>query len=338
MFKPIIGRVSLALVIMLSAMFFLNVSEANAASGRGFNSYVLGNDANVTRTTSYGLMLAGGGTDVDDAMRWMISKSGGGDFVVLRASGTDAYNPYIYSELGGVDSVETFIITSRTGASSTYVNDRVRNAEALFIAGGDQANYVNYWKDTALESSINSLVAKGVPIGGTSAGLAVLGQFVYDATRGSVYSDEALYDPYDRYITFTRDFLAMTNMSRTITDSHFANRDRMGRLITFLARLVEDDWTTQAKGIGVDEQTAVLVEANGSATIKGTGAAYLLRTPSGYPQVCVPDDYLTYRNVSVYKMSGAATFNFSTWTGSGGVSYTITSEAGVLSSSRGSIY
>ncbi len=50
----------------------------------------------VTRFTSGGTILAGGGSDVDEAFKWMISKSGGGgDIVVIRASGTAAYNSYI---------------------------------------------------------------------------------------------------------------------------------------------------------------------------------------------------------------------------------------------------
>jgi cyanophycinase len=79
----------------------------------------------------------GGSTDVDAGFQWMIDKSGGGDFVVIRATGTDAYDPWIYSELGGVDSAATIIIKNRAAASDPFVVDKIRNAEALFIAGGD---------------------------------------------------------------------------------------------------------------------------------------------------------------------------------------------------------
>jgi len=47
----------------------------------------------------------GGGTDVDAAFEWMIERAGGGDFLVLRTTGTDAYDPYIYA-MGGVNSGE----------------------------------------------------------------------------------------------------------------------------------------------------------------------------------------------------------------------------------------
>ena len=51
----------------------------------------------------------------------------------------------------------------------------------VFISGGDQANYIRGWKGTPLENAINADIAAGKPIGGTSAGLAVQGQFVYGA-------------------------------------------------------------------------------------------------------------------------------------------------------------
>ncbi|HND47175.1 MAG TPA: cyanophycinase, partial [Anaerolineales bacterium] len=278
------------------------------------------------------------GTDVDAAFQWMINKSGGGDFVVIRASGTDAYNPYIYG-LGTVDSVETLIITSRTGASDPFVLDKINNAEALFIAGGDQADYVNYWKGTPVEDAIHNLIARNVPIGGTSAGLAILGEISFSAANGTVDSSTALGNPFGRRIALEHDFLTVPYLSSLITDSHFVTRDRMGRLVTFLARIVNDGLATQAKGLGIDEETAVVVEADGSASILGNGAAYFLQTP-GTPEVCLPKTDLTYRNVSVYRISGSATFNFATWTGSGGTAYTITAENGTVTSSQpgGSIY
>jgi cyanophycinase len=231
-------RFSLVLLLALSWGLANFDTPSVEAAGSGYTTALVGNPANVTRTTSGGIGLMGGGTDVDAAFRWMITKSGGGDFVVLRASGTDAYNPYIYTDLGGVDSVETIIVTSRTGASNSYVTNAVRNAEALFIAGGDQSNYWNYWRGTPLEDALQSLVAKNVPIGGTSAGLHVLGEFVYTALNTSATSATTLANPYDRSVTLGNDFLHLPNLNKVITDSHFSPRDRMGRLVGFLARLV----------------------------------------------------------------------------------------------------
>jgi cyanophycinase len=240
-----------------------------------------------------------------------------------------------------VDSAETIIIQNRAAASDPFVLEKILNAEALFIAGGDQANYVEYWKDTPVEEAIQTLAARGVPIGGTSAGLAVMGEFVFSAVNGTVTSDTALGNPYNKKVALDRDFLALPHMDGVITDSHFSARDRMGRLITFLARIVNDDWATKALGVGIDERTALEMEPDGMATVVGTGSVYLLTTPAGKPQVCQPKTSLTYHDISVYRISGPdGTFNFNTWTGSNGTAYTLDVEAGVITSDQpgGSIY
>ena len=338
-FKLAFSKILQGFMALMLSVSMAGVSQVAAApSNPKYEYYVVGNSGDVTRTTTFGEILMGGSTDVDAAFQWMINKSGGGDFVVIRATGTDAYNPYIF-ELGTVDSVETVIIKNRAAASDPFVVDKIRNAEALFIAGGDQYNYVSYWKGTPVEDAIHYLVTRNVPIGGTSAGLAIMGEFVFSAANGTVDSPTALDNPFGRRIALDRDFLVLPNLSGLITDSHFAARDRLGRLVTFLARIVNDGWAGTAKGVGIDEMTALAVEANGTVTVLGTGAAYFMRTP-GAPEVCLPRTPLTYHNLSVYRVSGSATFDLNTWTGSGGTAYTITAEAGVLTSTQagGEIY
>ncbi len=318
-------------------VLFLLFPVSLFAAKKQYEYYAVGNQNDVTTTTTAGTVLMGGGTDVDAAFQWMIGKSGGGDFVVIRTTGTDAYNPYI-NGLGTVNSVETLIIKSRAGAADPFVVNKIRNAEAVWIAGGDQSTYISYWKGTPVADAINYVAnVKQAPVGGTSAGLAVLGQFIYTGAAGSVTSSQALANPYHSYVTLDRDFVQIANLGGVITDSHFVTRDRLGRLVAFLGRIIKDGWASSARGIGVDEATAILVNPNGSATRVGSGAAYFMSSAS-VPQTCVSGTPLTYTGLAVYKVSGAATFNLSTWTGSGGTSYTVSANTGALSSSNGSIY
>jgi cyanophycinase len=322
---------------LLAGVLILVFALPLFAAKPSYQYFVVGNGADVVRSTTPGTVLMGGGSDVDAAFQWMIGKSGGGDFVVIRASGTDAYNPYIYG-LGTVDSVETLIITSRTAAADPFVVDKIRNAEALWIAGGDQSNYINYWKGTPVETAIEYVAnTKQAPVGGTSAGLAVLGQFIYTGANGSVTSSQALSNPYHRYVTLDRDFLQIAHLSGVITDSHFVARDRLGRLVTFLARIIQDGWAGSVRGIGIDEATAILVNPDGSSTRVGSGAVYFLSS-NGTPQVCASRTPLTYTGLAVVRITGSATFNLATWNGSGGTAYTVSANAGALSSSNGSIY
>lgn len=330
-------RFALALTVLC-----LTTTALHAAGKTGYKSFIVGNaaDAPASPNLSPGLALMGGGTDVDAAFQWMCQRAGGGDFVVIRTTGTDAYNPYIQQLCPQMDSVETIIISSISGANATYVSDQIRNAEALWIAGGDQSTYTALWRGTAVDSGVNFLLnSKLAPVGGTSAGLAVLSQFIYTGERGSITSTQALADPFHRYVTLDRDLFQSALGANKLYDSHFVTRDRLGRSLVFLARIVNNGWAAQPRGIGVDEQTALLVLPNGSTTMVGNGAAYFLQAP-GAAQVVTAGVPLTYLNIGVYKVPQGGTFNFSTWTGTGGVAYTLNVNNGVVTSTQagGNIY
>jgi cyanophycinase len=337
-------RSTFRMVVACASTLCLSVlATPPTRAAQGYDHFIVGNTGNVVTSTDGLLVLHGGGTDLDDVFVRMGAAAGGGDFVVLRASGTDAYNPYIY-ELCGCDSVETIIFKNRQAAFDPFVIKTIHNAEALWIAGGDQSNYVTYWKDTPVETEINALAGRRAPIGGLSAGTAVLGEFVYSAmSASSLTSSEGLSNPFHRDLTLDRDFLALPKMSGLITDQHLEERDRMGRTVAFLARLVTDGWTNDGRAIAADRETALLVDPeDGSAQVISTARhqtpfVYFLRTP-GPPEVCRPKTPLTYRNVAVYRIGPGGAFDLDTWSGSGGISYTLSAVEGVLTSSRGEIY
>jgi len=329
-------------VLCAFAVISVVASSIYAGPKPGFQAFIAGNPADAPQSPSLspGLVLMGGGTDVDAAFQWMCQRAGGGDFVVIRTTGTDAYNPYIQQLCPQMDSVETIIITSVTGANSAYVSSHIQTAEALWIAGGDQSTYVNLWRGTAVQTGVNFLLnSKLAPVGGTSAGLAVLSQFIYTGELGSVTSSQALANPFHRYVTLDRDLFQSALGVNKLYDSHFVTRDRMGRSLTFLARIVNNGWATQPRGIGVDEETALLVTPNGAVSMVGTGAAYFLQAP-GPAQVLADRTPLTYLNIGVYKVPQGGTFNFSTWTGTGGVAYTLNVNNGSVTSTQagGNIY
>jgi len=262
--------------------------------------------------TSPGTLLLGGGKDLDEAFRWLIRKAGGGDIVVLRASGSDAYNAYIQG-LAPVHSVVTLKIDTPELARDPATVETIRNANAIFIAGGDQANYARLWKYSPLAGAIDSVATKGAPVGGTSAGLAILGGLAFTARQDTITSAEALANPFDPRITLENGFLTMPYLGGIITDSHFTQRDRMGRLQVFLARALEDHLVSEARGIGIDEQTAVFVEADGTATVAGLGSAYFLRS-STPPEVCKPNTPLVFRSLQTLKLGPGQRFKLTTWT------------------------
>jgi hypothetical protein len=66
----------------------------------------------------------------------------------------------------------------------------------------------------------------------------------------------ALANPYDPEVTLERNFLALIPLRGIITDQHLWERDRIGRTVTLLARLVQDGWTTDGRAIAADRETA----------------------------------------------------------------------------------
>lgn len=275
---------------------------------------ITGDTADIQTSTRPGLVLMGGGTDVSEAFRWMIDRSGGGDVVIIRASGTDAYNSYI-NGLGQVNSVETLRIDSRLLANDEKVAAIIRNAEMLFIAGGDQSNYVNHWKGTKTEDAINYLLKeKKVPVGGTSAGCAILGSSYFTGENGGVTSAEALVDPFHPKVTIGHDdFLDAPFLRNLITDQHYLARSREGRHVAFIGR-VQQSTAAAIRGIAADERTAVCIDENGIAKVIGASKAYFIQTDLGkLPEKMEAGEKLDWNRdgqaLAVYEIAGSVSGN-----------------------------
>ena len=279
-----------------------------------------GNEADVETAVKGGVVLMGGGKDVAEAFAWMIERSGGGDFLVLRAAGTPAYNAFVLQQ-GQANSAATLILKTREASSDPFVLARIRQAEAIFLAGGDQWNYIRQWKGTPLGAASQERIANGVPIGGTSAGLAVLGQYYFSAEHDTVTSAEALADPFHVKVTLGQDFLQVPHLEGLITDSHFIAREREGRLLVFIARL-------NARGLGIDEATAVLLEPDGLSRVVGRNSAHFY-SPSAERAICVAGQPLEVTGLRVLRVKAGDPFDFVAWTGTG-VSATVGAKAGAI--------
>lgn len=334
----------------LTVIIFAALCLSQYTPAQAYEYIRIGNPTDASITPHAGYALMGGGADLDEAFQWLCGRAPGGDFLILRAHGSDDYNPYV-QKLCKLNSVATLILPSREAAMDTFVAKTISHASILFIAGGDQANYINFWMGTPVQSAINDAIQRGIPIGGTSAGLAVMGEFAYSAQADAsdekdLDSSTVLANPYARRATLVHGFLDVPFLHGVITDSHFARRDRMGRLLGFLARLNEPETESlmapvlQVRGVGIDEGAAVLLNAKGKATVVGHASAYFLEwegwKAGGTLQHGVP---LTFGNVSVQRVAPGHEFKFQDWKGSG-THYTLSVEKGVIHSTQpdGAIY
>ncbi|MGY5036093.1 pre-peptidase C-terminal domain-containing protein [Streptomyces sp. 900116325] len=254
------------------------------------------------------------GSSMTKAIDTIRANTGSLDVVVLAGSaptsGSTTPECDTITGLTGVNSCTTWTLTAASDGNNTQLNTDIRNAEFVYFAGGDQCRYAA-WKGTALQASVQSVVAKGGGSGGGSAGLHINSSIVYDACSASATSAGALANPYDRSVSFTTGMFNWPNYGDTINDSHFVARDRMGRTMAFIARAIKDGLTTQgtAWGVGIDEGgSSIYIDKNGLATLYGNDAYVVLGDHQ--PEQAVSGKPLTYSDYKIWHLTGGQTFDF----------------------------
>jgi beta-aspartyl-peptidase (threonine type) len=283
-----------------------------------------------------GLVLSGGAGHVPGAYAWMqrqlVGATGGpgGDIVVLRATPDDSYSEEVL-KAAPFNSVQTICVPEdATPDQLDAAAAIVARAEGVFFSGGQQSRYVA-WKGTALIAAVQAVYGRGGVVGGTSAGLAILGERIFDgrvATSDEVTTPALLGDPDNPHVTLTEDLFEFAPLDDVITDTHFRERDRFGRLVTLMARQPGG----RILGIGVDEQTALCIDRRGIGHLErarpAQGAAYLLRGRGGQVRPGEPLGPVTVRVTRLDSTDETASlFDFRTWQGRGCLEYDVTVDA-----------
>ena len=262
----------------------------------------LGNPENVVSSPGGGLVLIGGGRDPDEAFAWFNRQANHGDIVVLRASRSDGYNHYLYHDIGLIDSVQTLLVDSRELAADPWVIEQINQAEGIFIAGGDQADYVDFWANTPLSTAVTEAYQRGSVLGGTSAGAMILGGIIFEASEGSVTSEQSMRNPYYERVQLQTSIFSVPLLKNVIIDTHFEERERMGRLLVFMARALQDQLCEEIQAFGIDESTAVIVTASGQARVLGSGSATVMYSKER-AEVCAMEQSLIFDRIAAWKLS-----------------------------------
>lgn len=217
----------------------------------------------VVATSERLVVLMGGSVEDDPAAKRFAEAAGGGDLLVLRASGAvDTYTPWFHAELGAdpaLSSTATLRVDDPAAGGDAYVLCRAEAAEALWLAGGDQWDYLGGWP-ASLREVIGSTSERDAAVGGTSAGAMVLGEGAFDAEEGSVTSEEALEDPTSAWVSIQTPATAQPELAGVLVDTHFTERDREGRLIAFLSAFKELSGRDVVVGVGLDERAALIID------------------------------------------------------------------------------
>lgn len=165
-----------------------------------------------------------------------------------------------FQDLGVLDC-QPVPIPDREAADSSAVTDLILEADGVFISGGDQQRLMNLvWETQTFQALHIAFHLRGCCIGGTSAGAAVM-------SRNMLASGEATRLPQKDLVSLD---LGLGFVSRAIIDQHFSERQRLGRLLSVLAQ-----WP-QMLGVGIDEDTALVIERNTALEVIGSGAVTLV--------------------------------------------------------------
>ncbi len=144
------------------------------------------------------------------------------------------------------------------------VYDLVENATGFFMTGGSQLRISSALGGTALAAALRRRHAEGMVVAGTSAGAAVL-------SRHMISMGESGGTPRRRLVQMAQGLGFAPDL---VVDQHFRRRDRMGRLITALS------YNPEPLGVGVDEDTAAIIDGDGVMTVLGSGAVTVVDASS----------------------------------------------------------
>jgi len=140
----------------------------------------------------------------------------------------------------------------------------LEQADGIFLTGGNQLRLSTTLGGTVVARTIRRRHAAGAHVAGTSAGAAFLPEHMI------AFGEEGA-TPRANMVTLAPG-LGLTN--RVIVDQHFRQRDRLGRLLTAIS------YNPFAVGIGLDEDTAAIIDGDGKLEVVGSGALTIV-DPSG---------------------------------------------------------
>ncbi len=233
-----------------------------------------------TFSQGYICAVGGGGEDYSDwsdaPYSWIVQKGNFGKVIVLSVNDETNWIPDYFVSKGAASAVNLKINT-RDLANSQVVYDSIVAASAIFIKGGDQYNYINYWKGTLTEDAIKAVWQRGGVVAGTSAGAMVLSEFIISAKYGSLTPESALSNPFSQAGFIEPDFLGL--VPGTIFDTHFIERARHGRLVAQMVKLFNEG-NTSVRGVGIDDRTAICISPDGKGVVMGSGAVSVYRADS----------------------------------------------------------
>src|SRR5262247_3057420 len=255
--------------------------EGAKKNGRGESQKANGGNA----APAGSLIAIGGAEDREDTkiiLRSVAERIGSGALVISTlASGYGDEVWEIYQALFtsmGVKRVKHLCMDHRDESLEDPRLEVLADATAVFFTGGDQLRITTRLGGTPLSERIEEIYRQGGIIAGTSAGATALGEMmlVGSPVEGICKLRDVMMTP------------GLGLVKNMIIDQHFSERGRIRRLLGAVAE------NPRMLGVGIDEDTAVVMESDGRFYALGSGAVYV-----------VDGHDLTYTNISQASFSRA---------------------------------
>lgn len=217
------------------------------------------------------LLVIGGGKRPPEAMKRFVEWSGGTKakiMVITWASGvpTESFESLKKQFVSaGAVSVEHAPVRPLDAATRSVFIDQLKGSSGIFFSGGDQNRIMDVLADDELLRLIREKYAAGTPFGGTSAGAAVMSD--------PMMTGDADLKVLDGKKVGVRKGLGL--LPNVLFDQHFLVRQRHNRLFGLMLE------NPNMLGIGIDEDTAVLIEDNRRLTVSGETQVMLVYSKNG---------------------------------------------------------
>lgn len=253
------------------------------------------------------LVIIGGAEDKEGAcliLRRFLALAGGGEAVVAvittateQAEEVGAEYSRLFYRLGAGE-VRHLDVPDRETARSTALADALRRSTGVFLTGGDQLRLTSILGGTPLAGALHAAAGRGAVIAGTSAGASAMSAtMIVEGQDGSA--------PRRSIINMAP---GLGFLKEVVVDQHFAERGRIGRL---LAAIAENPYIL---GLGLDEDTAVVCDADGLLTVVGSGACTVvdgLTIRESNVSESSAGDPLVLTHVTLHVLPAGYTFNLS---------------------------
>jgi cyanophycinase len=147
-------------------------------------------------------------------------------------------------------------IDSRTAANDKAIVRQLQDADVVFFSGGDQLRLTSFLAGTqSMDAVQEKYTAGNLVVAGTSAGAAA-------ASSLMIYGGDPAKAMHKGEVSISAGF---SFAAQTVMDTYFSERDRLPRLFNAVAA------NPSITGIGLDEDTAVVLKANGVLEVVGSG-------------------------------------------------------------------